>query len=240
MDYSTLKLQIIDGIKQSPIAITNARALNQMIANGTANYTTVADYSKVLGDVASKSISRNITEDIESELEEFAVECLAPVYRQCQNTMLSACKNVQRIYNARAGIELNPVDVPRDESRIAHIIERFSGEETFDTLKFLTGADVARSITRGAVTDSIRANSKFQSEAGLKVLISRSDGSGCCDWCAGLVGTYDSFDKLPSDFWGIHRGCSCVIDYRVGKTKDRITFQTDKTGKISKATEKIK
>ena len=73
----------------------------------------------------------------------------------------------------------------------------------------------------------------------MNIRISRSDGSGCCDWCARVVGTYDSFDKLPDNFWGIHRGCSCVIDYRVGKTKSKIHFDTDENGKLSKVTEEI-
>lgn len=239
MEYSTLKQQIINDIKQSPIASTNAKALKQMIEDGSATYVDAAEYSKVLGDVVSKSITRNVAGEIaEEELGAFAEECLAPVYRSSQDTMLGACKNIQRVYNRQANLELNPVDVERDEDRILHIIERFKGDEPYDDLKFLINENVARSITRGAVQDSIRSNARFQSDAGLDITIARSDGSGCCDWCAGMVGTYDSFDKLPADFWGVHRGCSCVIDYRVGKTKNRISFVTD-SGKISKVTKEI-
>lgn len=234
MDYSTLKEQISNEIKQSPIARMNAKALNQLIANGSADYVDAAEYSKILGDVASKSIQRNIVEEIaDDELSAFANECLAPVYRQCQDTMLNACKGVQKVFNKNEEIELNPVEVKRDESRIQHIIDRFNGDESFDKLKFLTNANVARSITRGAVNDSMRANAKFHSDAGLKETLSRSDGAGCCDWCAGLVGTYDSFDKIPSDFWSVHRGCTCVINYYGTK----VSFKTNDNGKISKVTE---
>lgn len=236
MDYLTLKQQIADEIRQSPIASVNSKALRQMIQDGSANYQTVAEYSKVLGDVASKSIQRNIAEGIaEEELGAFAEECLAPVYRQCQKTILNACKGVQKIYNEQADIQLNPVDVPSDESRITHIVDRFNEAESFSDVEFLTNSNVARSITRGAVQDSIRSNASFQSKVGLEIKISRSDGSGCCDWCSSIVGTYDSFESLPSDFWKIHRGCSCVIDYRVGKTRDRLSFSTN-NGQLSKNT----
>lgn len=232
-DYSILRQQIVKGIGQSPVAIMNSKALNQRIINKTANYQTLTDYSKVLGDVAGGCISRNIAQGIvDEELEAFAVECLAPVYRQCQNTMLNYSKKVQIIYNEKAGIQLNPVDVPRDESRIAHIIERFNGDESFETLKFLTESDVVRSITRGVVTDTIRENARFQEDAGLKVTISRS-GSGCCDWCASMVGTYDSIHDLPDDFWLVHRGCTCEINY----FGDKIRYKTGNDGRISKITE---
>lgn len=240
MDYSILKQQIAEEIKRSPRAITNSRALKLMLKNKTATYNTVAEYSKVLGDVASASIARNIAEGIaDDELAAFAQECLAPIYRQCQDTMLNACTNVQTLYNEQAGISLKPVAVQRDESRIAHIIDRFNEAETFDAVKFLTNANVARSITRGAVNDSMKANSKFQSDSGLKTRISRSDGAGCCEWCATMVGTYDSVDKLPSDFWRIHRGCTCVIDYRVGKTNNRLSFKSNNNGRLEKVTEEL-
>lgn len=235
MDYSTLKQQIVDDIKTD--SNESSKALRQMIQNESANYQTVAEYSKILGDSVSKSIVNNIADGIpDDELGQFATECLAPVYRQSQNTMLSASKNVQKLYNKQAGIELNPVDVERDEDRIQHIVDRFNEAESFDEVKFLTNGNVARSITRGAVQDSMKSNAKFQSESGLNIRISRSDGSGCCAWCSSVTGTFDSFDALPDGFWGIHRGCSCVIDYRVGRTKDRIRFETNQNS-LSKLTE---
>jgi len=238
MDYSTLKQQIVEDIKNDSGA--SAAALKQLIEQESANYQTVAEYSKVLGDSVSKSILNNIADGIpDDELGMFANECLAPIYRQSQDTMLNACKNVQKLYNKQAGIELNPIDVKRDESRIQHIVDRFDEAEKYDDVKFLTNANVARSITRGAVQDSIKANSRFQSESGLNVKISRSDGSGCCAWCSSVVGTYYDFDSLPDGFWGIHRGCKCVIDYRVGNTKNKISFKTDEAGNLSKVTEEI-
>lgn len=239
MDYSTLKQQIVDDIRKDSDA--SSKALKKLIQEEKANYQTAAEYSKVFGDSISKSIVKNIADGIpDDELGQFASECLAPIYRQGQDTMINACKKVQELYNKQAGISLKPADVKRDESRIQHIVERFNEAESFDKVKFLTNSNVARSITRGAVQDSMKANSKLQEDAGLKIRISRSDGSGCCDWCASVVGTYDSFESLPDDFWLIHRGCSCVIDYRVGSTRNKISFKTDEKGYLSKVTEEIK
>lgn len=238
MDYSTLKQQIVDDIKEDSSA--SSKALKKMVDDKTATYQTAAEYSKMLGDSISKSIEKNIADGVpEEDLGKFASEVLAPIYRQGQNTMLNACKSIQQNYNEDAEINLKPAEVKRDESRIQHMVERFEEAEKFEDVEFLTNANTTRSITRGAVQDSIRTNSKTHSDAGLKIRISRSDGSGCCDWCSSVVGTFESFDALPDGFWGIHRGCNCVIDYRVGNTRDRIRFDTDENGNLSKVTEEI-
>lgn len=240
MDYSILRQQILNDIKNDPIAKGNSKALGYMIQNNAATYQTAADYSKILGDVVSKNINNNIPDGIpDNELAEFADECLVPIYKQSQDTMLNACKNIQQIYNNQAEIGLKPVDVKRDDSRTQNISKRFSEAEKYDDVSFLTNENVSRSITRGAVQDSIRENSKMQSDAGLKIRLSRSDGSGCCQWCSGLVGDYDSFEKLPADFWKIHRNCNCVIDYNVGKKNERIKFTNGKDSDLEKVTEEI-
>lgn len=240
MDYSILKQQILNDIKSDQEGIRNAEIIKTEIKNNNASYVDAGEYSKTLGDSVSKNIQKNIPEGgiPAEELGTFADECLAPVYRESQKTMLNLCNGIQKNYNQNAGIGLNPVNVKQDESRIEHIIERFDEAEDYEEVKFLTGENVARSITRGAVTDCIRENAKFHEDSGLKTRISRSDGSGCCNWCAGLVGTYDSIDKLPSDFWAIHRNCNCVIDYNVGKTNAKIKFKTQNS-KTIKETEEI-
>lgn len=239
MDYSILKEQILDDIKQNRVVSANTRTLNYLIKNNKATYQTVADYSKILGDAVSQSIERNIKEGIpDNELESFANECLVPIYKQSQNTMLNACKDVQTSYNLQAGIGLMAAEVRRDDSRTQNIANRFREATSFDDVSFLTNENVSRSITRGAVNDSIYANSKMQSDAGLKIRISRSDGAGCCDWCSTLVGDYDSFDKLPTDFWKVHRNCNCVIDYRVGNTRNRISFE-EQGGNLVKVTNEL-
>ena len=240
MDYSNLKQVILETIKEDPNAKANTKAFIRLIKNKYANYETAAEYSKMLGDVTAKAIEKNIIEGVsDEELLQFAQEVLAPVYTATQKTVLNACKSVQALYNEQAEVQLQPVDVKPDGSRITHIVDRFAEASNFDEVKFLINKNVARSITRGAVNDSMRSNAKAQSDAGLNVRISRTDGSGCCKWCSSLVGTYDSFDALPNDFWKIHRGCKCSIDYRTGKTKQKVYFKTDSKGKLEKVTEEI-
>lgn len=240
MDYSTLRQEILSDLKQNIKVNTNLKILRQKINSRQATYLDAGNFSKVFGDAVSESIARHTYEGVEDEfLKEFADECLAPIYRECQNTMIAAGTAIQKGLNDNAGINLKPAEVVRDESRISNLVQRFAEATSYDEVSFLTNKNTAESITRGSVNDCIRTNSKAQSDAGLKVLLTRSDGSGCCDWCSSVTGTFKSFDALPDGFWGIHRGCGCTIDYHVGKTNTRLSYTTNEKGKITKNNEQI-
>lgn len=234
-DFSSLKNQILDDIKQNKTVATSQQRINAQLKNGTANYKSAADFSKALGSAVGDSFKKNVTDVANEELGQFARDVVAPVYSQEQKTMLSVCSKVQKQVNADADLDINPVEIKQDVSRIQHIIQRFEEASSFDEVSFLIGKNVAQSIARGAVNDSIEDNIDFQEDAGLQTLIVRTDGGGCCDWCASLCGEFHSREELPEDFWRVHRNCSCVIDYRVGKTKDKIKYITNKNGSLSKS-----
>lgn len=236
-DYTILKEQLSNDLKHDIRLNTDNTRLAKKIKSGAVNYVDLGLYSKALGDVVSQKIAKYVGDGIpDEELEEFSSKLLIPTYKQMQRTTLGACKSAQLVINKAAGIGLIPVDVALDESRTIHIQERFEEAETFDEVAFLTNSNVARSISRGAVNDSIRANANAQERAGLGILLSRYDGSGCCDWCSSVTGTFTSFDSLPDGFWAIHRGCSCTIDYKVGRTQSQLKYLTDDKGRLTKVT----
>lgn len=229
MDYSSLRQTIIDDVKSDETAKASSSALIRMIEGNVATYETATEYSKVLGDAVGNSIKKNIPQGVpDDELEAFATDCLSPVYRDSQRTMLKACQSVQQSINDKAGVIIKPVEVASDESRIEHIVERFKEAKSYDEVAFLTKNSVAQSITRGAVNDSIKANITSQQDAGLNVRIARRNNFNCCKWCESMVGEYTSLDDVPRDFWRIHKDCTCTIDYNVGKTRTQISFKTNK------------
>lgn len=234
MDYSTLKQQILSDIRNDTSLKTSLNVLQNKIKNGTAKYSDAVELSKRLGKVTSKYLTAHTVEPTQELLGQYADEILAPIYESMQSTSLAATKEVQRIYNKKAQFGLNPADVPTDESRIKHIVRRFKEAESFDTVSFLIGEDVAENIARGAVTDSLRANAKQFDDAGIETYVSRN-GVGCCDWCASMTGTY-SLDNIPSDFWRVHKACTCTFDYKVNNKRTRITYSTGDDGKMTKNT----
>lgn len=66
----------------------------------------------------------------------------------------------------------------------------------------------------------LKSNADFRSKAGLKMTVIRESIGVCCDWCQGLVGTYD-YDSRPSDIYARHKNCNCIV---VTKT-ERGTYQ---------------
>lgn len=226
-DYSILRNNILDDISKDKKLNSEARTLKSKLDNKSATYKDAATYSKKLGDSMAKGIADNIQGGIpDDELVEFAEACLVPVYTQSQKTMLGICEEIQQGYNEKAGIGLNPVKVAVDNDRTYNLRNRFEKATSFDEVAFLTGENVCRSITRGAVQDSIKENAEFQKESGIDIVISRTEDGNCCDWCASVCGTFNSIKDLPKDFWKIHRNCTCVIDYHVGNTNAKIQFKT--------------
>lgn len=231
MDYEAVRQQILENIKNDKSLQIAVQKLNQKIKNKTAEYKDVAELADVLSDVTSRELEANSPSD--EELEEFANEVLAPVYKQMQITTLAAAKIAQQIYNNKAGIGLKPADVKPDESRIAHIVARYREAPLFDDVSFLLENYVSSNISKGAVTDTIRENAWNMRNAGFETYVTRDDGTGCCDWCASKVGTY-SLNDIPRDFWQVHKGCSCEFYYKSRKTSSKVFFSTDESGNITR------
>lgn len=234
-DYSTLRLQILDEIKKD--TSPSVRTLSTKIKNNTATYDDAVKFSKALGDATSKALEKYSGAVVDEALAEYAEVVLAPIYRSMQSTGLEASKLIQQIYNDKAGFGFAPVNVARDESRIVHMVSRFREATSFDEVAFLLGKDVSQNIARASVTDTMRSNANFMSNAGIEVTYTRI-GTDCCPWCAEVSGTYTR-DELPDDYWKVHKDCTCVFEYKARNTHTRTTFSTGSDGKITKNTTNI-
>ena len=235
MDYSTLKKQIASEITKDKQLNVIIRQLKAKINNNTATYNDVVEFSKHLGNVTSKSMLKYGIP--ETEFDVYAEEIVAPLFRQMQKTSISASKMVQQLLIETNGLGIAPANVPTDESRITHIVQRFKEASDVKDVSFLVGADVAENIARGAVTDSLKANAKQLNDVGFETYVTRS-GSGCCAWCDSMTGTYE-INSVPNDFWRVHKSCTCSFDYKCKGKHSRITFSTSDNGKLVKNTENI-
>ena len=234
MDYSTSQKQILNDIKNDTRMKSAVANLRNKLINKTATYDDAVKFSLTLGDVTSSKLIANSIDVTDDILAEYASEILAPVYRSMQNTALGASKEVQKLFNSRVKVGINPVEVKNDESRITHIVDRYRAAEKNEEVKFLIEKGVAENIARGAVTDSLRANAKAYDDAGFESYVTRS-GAGCCAWCDTMLGTYPIND-IPSDFWKVHKSCTCSFDYKVKNRHTRVTFSTNEQGRLVKNT----
>lgn len=238
IDYSTLRQELIEEIKSDPKTRAAVQKMSKSIIDNTATYNDAYKLADVLGNTTGTALEKAVASLGEEELAELAAQVINPVYRNMQNTLLSAGRSVQSIFNDNNGLGVKPVNVKNDEDRLNNILKRFSEAENFEKVKFLTQPYVAENIAKSAVTDSVKRNADNFDRAGLEVEYIRSDGAGCCSWCSGIVGKYTK-DNLPSDFWRVHKGCNCTFEYKVGGTHTKIKYGTDKNGKLRKETEEI-
>jgi len=239
MNYLELKNKILKDISKDPEVIKGLSFWQKNKKSLT--YENAQAFSKTLGNATAKALQVHTPELSGEELAAFAEGAVKPVYRHTQDIMVSYCNDVVRSLNSSAGIKYAPnvtEEVSADVSgMLDNLVKRFQEAAEFDEVRFLTEGNAAKSITRKSTSSHMKYTSRAQQSVGLHVLISRDEGTGCCDYCSGLTGTFESYDDLPSDFWSVHRNCTCVFHYKVGKTSSKIRFDTDEKGNISKIEE---
>lgn len=235
MDYSTLRKQILNDVSTDASVKKAVSNLNKRLKKGDATFGDVSMIARKMSKVVSKGVTKAMPE---TDIGAYAESVVAPVYTQAQKTLITAGKRVQKGLNAKAGIQLEPAELNPDSSRVGHIVKRFKEAESADTVSFLLGEDVVENIFRSAVNDSIRENARQLDDAGFETYVTRTDDAGCCAWCSTMVGVY-RIDDIPSDFWAVHKNCSCEFEYKSYDTHHKIRFGTDDKGDLRKITTKI-
>lgn len=228
MIYSESVTRILNEISKNKSVYVAIKNLN---ANkNSVTYVDAQSLSKIIGTATAEALK--------PYAEELSAKEISIIYSKVSDVVMTYCETATQNLNSKAKIKYKQ-DITNDvksevESMLDHLRTRINEAETFDTVRFLTEENAARSITRKVTTSHMQYTSRSHQRAGLSTKIVRDEGSGCCDYCSGLAGTYTSFDDLPDNFWSVHRGCTCVFHYSVGRTQESIRFDTDKEGKMSK------
>ena len=231
MTYSESVVEVLKQIAQDESVKQGIEFWNKN--KSSAKYEDVENFSKKIGSATAKYL-----EPIAQNLDPQEIK---QIYKHVSNIVIKYANDASEDITHSAGLRYVPsveIDVKKDiNDMLDNLVTRLADWDEWEDVKFLVQENAARSITRKASTSHLKYTSRKQQQAGMSVLISRDEGGGCCEWCASIAGTYTSYDDLPSDFWQVHRNCTCVFHYKVGKTQDRISFITDDKGNISKRTE---
>lgn len=234
MSYSELANKILVDISKDEEVVQGLNKLRNDREN--IDYESAQAFSKTLGRASARVMDEHLVDISSDDLSIVANEVVQPVYKGLQGVMQTYCDAITQNIANDTGLlyEVDAFEAINAEidSMLTHLVERFETAEAFEDVKFLTETNAAQSITRKVPTTHMRATARSHERAGLSVYIARDEGSGCCDFCKGLVGAYESYDDLPSDFWMVHRNCTCVFHYKAGRTSDRIYFETTKNGLI--------
>ncbi len=201
------------------------RRLTRRAAEGKAELAEVHDYAQRLGELLSDSLLRVLTADRLPDGELFrsvAEGAIIPMLKQNYRLTNDMAKAVQRYLDEAAGISLNPVDGEYPEDRVRGIAEKAAGEETLDGAKKWLGEPVVN-CTESFFDGFVKANAEFRADAGLSPKIVRTMAGSCCDWCAGLAGTYDYEQvRRGSDVFRRHRFCRCTVTFINGGKRQNV------------------
>ena len=190
------------------------------VRDGTATYQEANVFSVEVGNILSKAYDKNLSSEVLPEGKMFyniAQRIITPTMENNYDLISAVTKEVQQSLNSKAGIGIKPMVPELNRDRINGIINRISGEDIFDKVKWILGEPVVN-FSQSIVDDSIRVNAEFHGKAGMKPKIVRKMAGNCCDWCKAVVGKY-YYPDVPRDVYRRHQRCRCTVDYVPGDGK---------------------
>lgn len=203
-----------------------ARKWSQLL---TDNYGTKAsDWIKEYNNATQKGGFESI-EDLAAEI--------SKAYQKAYAESAYYAKNAQNGINAKNRIGMRAIEPKLDNDRLRNLFDKLIDTDTTEEMReHLISKKALDSIARSGVTDTIQANARLQSKAGLHAYVSRDASAGCCKWCDSIAGVYE-YGTQPDDFWAVHGDCNCKFEYKPSRTAktDYINFETS-NGKMRKVT----
>lgn len=221
----------------------------ELVETGKATYEDAQKYSKVVAGKWSELLKKYLGVDADTQgltIDDMAND-IEMALRQCYRNSGYYATKVQEIINDSVNINIKAVEGEIDKSRIDNLIEKLkAGDDVTDDILITTGnawlieVGVVGNIAMSAVTDTLEANARLHTDAGLTSYIERKQGAGgCCDWCASVAGRF-VYGEQPHDFFKIHKHCNCVITYMPSRQRwQRITYSTDVKGNRHKNTQDL-
>jgi hypothetical protein len=197
------------------------------VRDGTLTYPEANNYAQLLGDILAESFDRNLSSAVLPNGKMYyniAKAVIEPSMLNNYEMLKPAIETAQRIVNAEAGVQLNPIIPDVNQSRINGIIDTVSREDVYDDVKFMVGSQNMTNFSESIIDNAIRMNADAQFNAGLTPTITRiyhQRGSHHCAWCANLAGTYE-YPVDNNDIYRRHRGCHCTIEYHVGRFRQNV------------------
>ena len=196
------------------------QSLNEKLNNGTATYKEANEYASEVGSITESTYETYLTSENLPD-----GKCYYNIASRVTSTTLhnqyelvaDYTEEVQTTLNQKAGIGLKAQRADEDTSSYKSLADYMSAADNYDDVAKSTAQSAAR-MAMSTVDNSVKKNTEFQGKSGLSPKIIRNGGSGCCEWCSGLSGTYD-YPKVPSDVYARHNNCTCTVEYDPGSGK---------------------
>lgn len=202
-----------------------ATAFFGKIRSGSVSYADLLKYSRQVGIHLTKTLKSQLMAAYPNGIPPDVIDAVMPpaLREQCK-TVLEGANRVQRIVNGKAGINLQPVDVPIDEDRIAGLVDHVKSSGFMDETE-----NLITNLASSHVDDAIKDNAGFQLDSGMEVTVTRTyddvginHGKDECQWCLDRCGENVPYkEALAMGMFQRHPGCGCVIEYNTSKGNQR-------------------
>lgn len=201
--------------------------VSKRIRDGTATQVDGHTYALRLGKNASKALQDVLTEQNLPDGKLYyniATRTVIPILENNQALINDAAAEIQKSLDVKSKIALNSVKPKFPKERVNGLIDKMTadGISLADALVWIKEPIVNNS--EAFYDDFIRENATFRRDAGLKTTITRVAENKCCDWCAGLEGTYEYGygDTMPEDVFRRHEFCRCAVTVQYKKTSENV------------------
>lgn len=248
MAEKTLWQKMISEFNTWESSNSTIRSFWKKIEAEKADYEDAQEFAKIIAgkwsDLLKKYVGAEV--DISNIPNSEVLEAIERTMERSYKGSSYYASKVQELINKSVKINIKAVEGQIEQSRIENLLTKLrAGDDVTDILittenEWLIEEHVVENISRSAVTDTIEANAKLHTEAGLVSYIERRQGTGgCCEWCASVAGRY-VYGEQPKDFFKVHKHCNCVITYMPSRSKwKEITYKTNSKGNRSKITTEL-
>lgn len=219
-----LKEQIDARFKSNNLRDRQLLRVSKRIQAGSADLTDAHAYAERLGVNLSDALTGTLTEDKLPNGKLYyniAERTVIPSLEQNYEMVNEAAAQIQKAIDQQAKIGLGSVKADFPIERIQNLIDKMTADN-------ITYEQVIRWLTEPIVNNSeafsddyIKANADFRAKAGLRTKITRRVANNCCDWCAGMAGTW-IYGSEPPDIYRRHEYCRCTVTYQSDKISQNV------------------
>lgn len=181
--------EMLEGIEKElnrKIANDNElKKLNNKLREGTATYEDANAYAERLGKLLSNTLGKKVNVDMLPDGRMYfniADRLMGTLLDNAYNMAADYSQKVQSNINKSSGYGLAALPGEANPDRRKNYINKISDAEDFEDVQWMMGEAVVN-YTQAAVTDTIKRNAEFQSDAGAKGTIERILAPNCCEWC---------------------------------------------------------
>lgn len=202
-------------------------AIRRRMKAGTATLADANKYAQIVGEITSQSLKSVLSESLLADTaltRELAEATIGSSLKNAHLIVSDVTAEIQKEMLQAQGVGINPINPKVNNHRLNKLIK--SATEAPANSPIVANI-IDRSVinfSQAVVDESIKANTKFQQDAGLQIRIVRTyDGVGIhggkpCQWCLSRQGTWTYSEAMKHGVFQRHEGCGCIIEYQTEKS----------------------